>query len=155
MRLGRRAPRRPCMLTIPTMTKAEFQAHVRQASARDLDSMMCQNQGYGYPIRVRCMGCNSAHSTKNIGSSGARLNAMEKNPKYTYNTYPAEQVFPERTIFDLDHSIPIGQPGNTTRCTCPDPTATGLKHECDVDDPKDNLQQIRGPDGAWMTIRVL
>jgi len=71
------------------------------------DSRICPNQPYGQHIVVRCKGCGSRHSTKNIGwrSEG-------------------NKVSPARSIFDIY--------GET--CKCKDPEEYPLVHDCGVDD---------------------
>lgn len=72
------------------------------------DNRICPNQPYGKHIVVRCEGCNSIHSTKNIGS----VDPITK------------RVALMRSLFDI-----LG-----TFCLCTDPTKTALIHDCKIDD---------------------
>ena len=69
---------------------------------------ICPNQQYGQHIRVRCAGCGSLHSTKNIGDRDPETNV----------------VYCSRTLFDV------------TRCTCKDPLEFPITHICERDDPE-------------------
>jgi len=73
------------------------------------DDRICKNTPRGQHITVRCKGCGSRHSTKNIG-------AMTDTG----------EVIAYRTIFDL-----------YDRCKCKDPREFPLIHECEIDDKKD------------------
>ncbi len=72
---------------------------------------ICENQPYGEHITVRCSGCNSIHSTKNIGSC---------NPE----THTAGLW---RSLFDI-----LG-----THCICEDAGQFPLIHNCEIDDNLD------------------
>ena len=69
---------------------------------------ICPNQTYGRHIVVRCKGCGSRHSTKNIGQRNLETN----------------EVYCARHIFDI-----YGE-----RCKCQDPQKFPLVHDCAVDD---------------------
>jgi hypothetical protein len=71
------------------------------------DPVICPNTPYGVHIRVRCAGCGSLHSTKNIGGRNS------ENVVYT-----------RRSVFDR------------TQCTCKDPREFPLVHVCELDDLK-------------------
>lgn len=71
------------------------------------DSRICPNQHYGTHIVVRCKGCGSRHSTKNIGWR------KEDNT-----------VSLARSLFDVYDE----------RCRCKDPQEAPLVHDCSVDD---------------------
>lgn len=73
--------------------------------ARQLASQICPNAEYGEHIRVRCRGCGSLHSTKNIGGRSADGVA-----------------FLDRHLFDV------------TKCTCEDPLKEPVTHICERDD---------------------
>lgn len=72
------------------------------------DSQICPNQPYGEHTVVRCQGCGSRHSTKNIG----------------WRDLKASVVLPARSVFDIY--------GET--CSCKDPSEFPLVHDCKVDD---------------------
>lgn len=69
---------------------------------------ICPNKAYGKHITVRCAGCNSVHSTKNIG---------ECNPE-------SKAVFLERSLFDILGAF----------CLCEDQSEYPLIHDCEIDD---------------------
>lgn len=69
---------------------------------------ICPNQPYGRHIVVRCKGCGSRHSTKNIGS---------RNPE-------TNEVHLERHLFDTYDEC----------CKCDDPLRFPLVHDCAIDD---------------------
>lgn len=71
------------------------------------DSKICPNQTGGKVV-VRCRGCGSHHSTKNIGWRDEKTNV----------------VSPARSIFDILDEI----------CTCNDPAEHPLVHNCALDD---------------------
>lgn len=73
-----------------------------------MDSRICQNKPWGQHIVVRCSGCNSIHSTKNIG-----LRNVEDNI-----------VACARSIFDIYGTL----------CICDDPAKYQLVHDCEIDD---------------------
>ena len=77
-----------------------------------MEDKICPTQPYGQHITVRCRGCNSIHSTKNIGS-----------------TDPTGQVHLYRSLFDI-----LG-----TMCVCEDPRKHPLVHNCEIDD---NLEYV-------------
>lgn len=70
-----------------------------------MSDKICKNTERGVHIKIRCAGCNSIHSTKNIGGINGE-----------------GQIFPSRTIFDLG----IG-------CRCNDPKEFPLIHICGID----------------------
>ena len=71
------------------------------------DSSICPNQDAGHLV-VRCKGCGSHHSTKNIGW----LNSETK------------VVTLARSLFDIYDEY----------CSCKDPHEFPLVHDCEVDD---------------------
>lgn len=73
------------------------------------DSQICPNQPYGQHIVVRCAGCGSRHSTKNIG--WRKENNEVSLARHLFDTY-----------------------GET--CKCKDPSEFPLVHDCKVDDIK-------------------
>ena len=75
------------------------------------DSRICSNQDAGHLV-VRCKGCGSHHSTKNIGW----LNNETK------------VVTLARSLFDIYDEY----------CSCKDPQEFPLVHDCEVDDVKYN-----------------
>ena len=77
-----------------------------------MEDKICPNQPYGQHITVRCSGCNSIHSTKNIGSTG-----------------PTGRVYLDRSLFDI-----LG-----TTCVCQDTSQYPLVHICEIDD---NLRYV-------------
>lgn len=72
------------------------------------DNQICPNQPYGQHIIVRCKGCNSLHSTKNIG----------------WRNEETKEVSLARSLFDI-----VG-----TFCLCKDPSEAPLIHDCKIDD---------------------
>ncbi len=81
---------------------------VRRMTMPWTDSQICPNQPYGEHITVRCGGCGSHHSTKNIGW-------------WKEETKVASLA---RTVFDI-----LGE-----TCSCKDPNEHQLVHDCGVDD---------------------
>lgn len=73
------------------------------------DSRICPNQPYGQHIVVRCLGCGSRHSTKNIGWRNKD-----------------NVVSLARSLFDIYGEM----------CRCKDPLQYPLVHDCGVDDVK-------------------
>lgn len=71
------------------------------------DSQICPNQPYGQHIVVRCRGCGSRHSTKNIGWR---------------NEHNVASL--ARSLFDIYNET----------CSCKDPHEHPLVHDCAVDD---------------------
>jgi hypothetical protein len=71
------------------------------------DSSICKNQDTGHLV-VRCQGCGSRHSTKNIG----------------WCNEETKIVTLARSLFDN-----FGE-----RCSCDDPAEFPLVHDCEVDD---------------------
>lgn len=71
------------------------------------DSKICPDREAGH-IVVRCAGCGSHHSTKNIG----------------WRNEKTKVVSPARSIFDI-----LGE-----TCTCKDPAEHPLVHDCALDD---------------------
>lgn len=74
------------------------------------DSRICPNQPFGRHIVVRCLGCGSRHSTKNIGWRDAETKV----------------VSPARSVFDIYDET----------CKCEDPSRYPLVHDCEIDDIK-------------------
>ena len=72
------------------------------------DSKICPNQPDGQHITVRCRGCGSHHSTKNIG----------------WRDEETKVALLARHVFDIFDE----------RCSCSNPREHPLVHECDVDD---------------------
>lgn len=72
------------------------------------DSRICPNQPPSQHIAVRCRGCGSHHSTKNIG----------------WRNEETKVVSLARSLFDI-----LGE-----SCSCNDKTEHPLVHDCDVDD---------------------
>lgn len=72
------------------------------------DSVICPNQPHGQHIVVRCKGCGSRHSTKNIG----------------WRNEETKVVSLARSLFDIY--------GET--CKCKDSQEAPLVHDCSVDD---------------------
>ena len=72
------------------------------------DSSICPNQLHGQHIVVRCKGCGSRHSTKNIG----------------WRNKETLIVSLARSLFDICGEV----------CTCKDPAEFPLVHDCSVDD---------------------
>jgi len=72
------------------------------------DSVICSNQPFGQHIVVRCSGCGSRHSTKNIGWRNEKTNIVHL----------------ARTLFDI-----FGE-----YCTCKNSAEYPLVHDCVVDD---------------------
>ena len=72
------------------------------------DSVICLNQPYGKHIVVRCKGCGSRHSTKNIGQ-------LDQETKV---------VSLDRSLFDIYDET----------CKCKDPQESPLVHDCSLDD---------------------
>ena len=81
---------------------------VFKRSGVQMSDIMCKNVPRGQHITVRCRGCGSKHSTKNIGD----INEETK------------VVIPHRSIFDILGDV----------CTCADPTEHPLIHDCSIDD---------------------
>jgi len=77
-----------------------------------MEGKICPNQPWGEHIVVRCKGCGSKHSTKNIGSRNPETNA----------------VYCARHIFDIYNES----------CRCQDPQEFPLVHDCAVDDVQFN-----------------
>jgi len=71
------------------------------------DSSICKNQDAGHLV-VRCQGCGSRHSTKNIG----------------WCNEETKIVTLARSLFDIYDE----------RCSCDDPAEFPLVHDCEVDD---------------------
>lgn len=76
-----------------------------------MENRICPNQPYGQHITVRCAGCNSIHSTKNIG---------QRNPN-------SKTVCLERGLFDILGCF----------CVCEDKNKHPLVHNCEIDDTLD------------------
>lgn len=72
------------------------------------DSQICPTQPYGQHIVVRCKGCGSRHSTKNIG----------------WRNEETKEASTARSIFDIYGEV----------CSCYDPREFPLVHDCEVDD---------------------
>ncbi len=72
------------------------------------EGVICPNQEYGKHIVVRCQGCGSHHSTKNIGSRDPETLVAGRS----------------RGLFDsLDET-----------CSCQDPAEYPVVHNCSQDD---------------------
>ena len=77
-----------------------------------MDSKICPHRPYGEHITVRCAGCNSIHSTKNIG---------DRDPN-------SKTVCLERSLFDILGAF----------CVCKDKAEHPLVHDCEIDDNLDH-----------------
>lgn len=84
-----------------------------------MDNRICPNRPYGEHITVRCAGCSSIHSTKNIGS-------RDPNTK---------TVCLERSLFDILGCF----------CVCEDSGEHPLIHDCEIDDNLDYVY-VGSPD---------
>jgi len=74
----------------------------------DDENRICPNQSHGQHIVVRCSGCNSIHSTKNIGDCNSET----------------KRVHLARNLFDI----------YGTYCLCTDTSKFPLIHDCKIDD---------------------
>jgi transcription elongation factor Elf1 len=74
------------------------------------EDRICKNQPWGQHIVVRCSGCGSRHSTKNIGSRNEVTNKVNLS----------------RHLFDIYDEV----------CKCKDPAEFPIVHDCKIDDVK-------------------